>query len=58
MGTSGLALAVGGMTPLFSWLILLISARGKRGKPAEPFENGQRRLRQQLEEMQRDRSDK
>lgn len=57
MGTLGLALVVGGMTLLFSLLIFIIPTRGKRGEPVEPLENSQRRLRQQLEEMRRDRSD-
>jgi hypothetical protein len=57
MGTVGIALVVGGMALLFSWLIYLLPFAGKRSKPRESFEDSQQRIRQYLAEMRRNRSD-
>jgi hypothetical protein len=51
MGTLGMALAVGGMTLLFSGLVLLIPIRGRRRPSQESFEDSQKRIKRYLREM-------
>lgn len=56
MDTIGVAMIVGGMALLFSWLILLLPTERKLSDTNELFDEGQERIEYYLQQIRKDRS--